>query len=81
MTWEPQTERLYSPKGDLISISIKRTADGEREQIHPPLQREWKDLTTAEIKTLWNATKKPTEFAELLLAKVKEKNNRDMPGV
>lgn len=58
-----------------------RMPDGEREQTHPPSQREWKDLTTAEIKALWNATKKPSEFAELLLAKVKEKNNRDMPGV
>ena len=34
----------------------------------------WQSLTTAEIKTLWNLTKKPSEFAEMLLAKVKEKN-------
>lgn len=37
--------------------------------------REWKDLTTAETKALWNATKKPSEFAALLIAKFKEKNN------
>ena len=36
--------------------------------------REWQGLTTAEIKALWNATKKPTEFAEMLQAKLKEKN-------
>ena len=35
---------------------------------------EWKELSTAEIKALWNVTKKPSEFASLLLAKVKEKN-------
>jgi hypothetical protein len=37
--WEPQISRCYSPTGDLISITIKRTPDGEREQIHP-LKRE-----------------------------------------
>jgi hypothetical protein len=37
--WEPQIEHRYSPNGDLISITIKRTPDGEREQIHP-LKRE-----------------------------------------
>ena len=39
-----------------------------------PPQREWRGLTTAETKALWNATKKPTEFAEMLQAKLKEKN-------
>jgi hypothetical protein len=34
--WEPKIYRCYSPNGDLISITIKRTPDGEREQIHPP---------------------------------------------
>jgi hypothetical protein len=34
--WEPKIYRCYSPTGDLISITIKRTPDGEREQIHPP---------------------------------------------
>jgi hypothetical protein len=34
--WEPKIYRCYSPNGDLISIIIKRTPDGEREQIHPP---------------------------------------------
>jgi hypothetical protein len=38
------------------------------------LRHEWKDLTTAETKALWNATKKPSEFAKLLTAKLKEKN-------
>jgi hypothetical protein len=35
---------------------------------------EWKDLSTAEIKAIWNLTKKPTEFATMLLAKIKERN-------
>jgi len=35
---------------------------------------EWKDLSTAEVKTIWNLTKKPTEFSAMLLAKIKEKN-------
>ena len=39
-----------------------------------PPQREWKGLTTAERKALWNVTKKPSEFAEMVEAKLKEKN-------
>jgi len=35
---------------------------------------EWKDLSTAEVKTIWNLTKKPSDFSTMLLAKVKEKN-------
>jgi hypothetical protein len=34
----------------------------------------WKDLSTAEIKAIWNLTKKPSEFSTMLLAKIKEKN-------
>jgi hypothetical protein len=40
-------------------------------------QREWRGLTTAETKALWNVTKKSTEFAEMLQAKLKEKNAAD----
>jgi hypothetical protein len=36
--------------------------------------KEWREPTSAEIKALWNATKKPSEFAALLLAKTREKN-------
>jgi hypothetical protein len=36
---------------------------------------EWKDLSTAEVKTIWNLTKKPTEFSAMLLAKIKERND------
>ena len=39
-----------------------------------PPQREWQGLTTAERKALWNVTKKPSEFAEMVEAKLKEKN-------
>lgn len=37
-------------------------------------QREWQGLTTAERKALWNTTKKPSEFAELIEAKLRAKN-------
>jgi hypothetical protein len=43
----------------------------------PELGPQWKGLSTAETKALWNATKKPTEFAEMLQAKLKEKNAAD----
>ena len=36
--------------------------------------KEWRGLSTAESKTLWNLTKKPSEFAALIDAKLKEKN-------
>lgn len=39
-------------------------------------EREWKGLTTAERKALWNVTKKPSEFGEMVEAKLKEKNTR-----
>lgn len=37
-------------------------------------ERQWQGLTTAERKALWNATKKPSEFAEMIEAKLREKN-------
>lgn len=61
--WEPQIERKYSPDGVLLSEKIKHTPDGE-----------WQDLSTAEIKAIWNLTKKPSEFSTMLLAKIKERN-------
>ena len=39
-----------------------------------PAEREWKGLTSAERKTLWNLSTKPMHFAELIEAKLKEKN-------
>ena len=38
------------------------------------IKKVWKNLTTAEVKVLWNATKKPIEFAAMIQAKLKEKN-------
>ena len=38
-------------------------------------EKHWVDLTTAEVKTLWNLTKKPSEFAKMLIDKFKEKNS------
>lgn len=40
-----------------------------------PEPRVWKDLTSAQIKVLWNVTKKPSEFASMLIAKFKEINS------
>lgn len=37
-------------------------------------KKEWSGLTTAERKALWNNTKKATDFAELVEAKLKERN-------
>ncbi len=39
-----------------------------------PPQREWRDPTSAQIKVMWNLTKKPSEFAAMLLAKTREMN-------
>ena len=41
-----------------------------------PPKPAWKGLSTAETKVLWNNTKKPSEFAELIEAKLREKNER-----
>lgn len=39
-----------------------------------PPQREWQGLTSSERKVLWLAANNPTEFGEMLEAKLKEKN-------
>jgi hypothetical protein len=39
-----------------------------------PPQREWKNLTSAEIKVLWMAANNKAEFADLLQSKLREKN-------
>ena len=39
-------------------------------------QRVWKELSTAEVKVLWNLTKKPSEFAAAIQAKLREKNEK-----
>ena len=57
--WQVVPEKLYPTDQPLYTA---------------PPQREWQGLTTAETKALWNATKKPSEFAALLQAKLKEKN-------
>ena len=67
--WEPQVERRYSPDGVLLSEKVKYTPDGEWKYLP-----KWRGLSTAEVNSLWNLTKKPTEFAEMLQAKLKEKN-------
>jgi len=40
------------------------------------IRRDWVGLTTAETKALWSAAeKKPSQFAAMLEAKLKEKND------
>jgi len=68
--------RLAQPEqrtGDCLLAGVC-AAEGHRIQ---KAQREWQGLTTAETKALWNSTKKPSEFAALLQAKLREKNERD----
>lgn len=36
--------------------------------------QKWKDLSTAETKVLWTMTQKPSEYAKVISAKLKEKN-------
>jgi hypothetical protein len=65
--------RLAQPEqrtGDCLLTGVC-AAEGHRIQ---KAQREWQGLTTAEVKVLWNATKKPGEFAAFLEARLKEKN-------
>ncbi len=40
----------------------------------PTQKREWKGLTSGECKIIWLAANNPTEFGEMLEAKLKEKN-------
>lgn len=40
-----------------------------------PPQREWRSLTSAQTKVLWNLTKKPTEYAAMIDAKLRELNH------
>lgn len=39
-------------------------------------EQQWRDLTKAEIKVLWAVSTNYGQFAELLQAKLKEKNER-----
>jgi protein-tyrosine-phosphatase len=57
-------------KEKVLFVCIHNSA---RSQMAEGIARLVSDL--AEIKALWNATKKPTEFATLLMAKIKEKND------
>jgi hypothetical protein len=50
-----------------IAVAVRKNAPARPERV-------WKGLTTAEVKALWNVTKKPSEFADLLQAKLRERN-------
>jgi hypothetical protein len=43
-------------------------------EVNGKMRRPWKGLTSAERKTLWNLSVKPMHFAEMIEAKLKEKN-------
>lgn len=77
----PQPENEFNPDWDAMAVMVEeqqRMAKRieELEAALPQLERQWVELTTAERKALWSATKKPSEFAELIEAKLREKNER-----
>jgi hypothetical protein len=74
--WEPLVEWCYDETGALLHHKIKRTPDGEWEDCDIVKPRVWKGLSTAEVKVLWNLTKKPSEFAAAIEAKLREKNEK-----
>lgn len=59
-------------KADLLMDAIRDVR--QRLEQPDPAPPPWRGLTTAEMKTLWNLTKKPSEFAAMLEAKLKERN-------
>lgn len=61
-----------SGKTDLVMESIR--ALRERLERPEPTQQ-WRGLSSAERKVFWNLTKKPSEYAELVEQKLREKNN------
>jgi hypothetical protein len=76
--YDPMTGRSLSNPGDVTpweQYAFERGYFRALEVVRETSQREWKELTTAETKALWNATKKAGAFAALLSAKLKEKNN------
>lgn len=68
--------------GDLIAS--KQASDAYRtgwdaifstaESAPEPPPKQWTGLSTAEVKVLWNLTKKPSEFAAMIEAKLRQKN-------
>ncbi len=56
------------------TIDVLQTIDARLAQQEQKRPRVLIRPTSAEIKTLWNATRKPREFAEALLSEMEEKN-------
>lgn len=58
-------------------MKCNRCGEANPAEIHTctPKQREWINLTATEIKILRRAANNDREFAELVQAKLKEKNN------
>lgn len=48
--------------------------EGTSESVEVP-KPIWRGLTSAEVKVLWNQTKKPREFASMLESKLRERNH------
>lgn len=68
-----QPEQDYEAKfiNDWNEGKVRRVSDGKR--MVP--QRDWQGLTAGEIKILRRAATNDREFADLISAKLKEKNN------
>jgi hypothetical protein len=70
IAWMSSSRHIYHSKDAAKFDGVDKVAPV---YVHPP-RRDWQALTTAETKALWNATKKPAEFAEMLQVKLREKN-------
>lgn len=69
-SWE---NTMCNPLGDMRTQVQNAWHDG---YASAKAEREWVGLTTAETKALWSAAeKKPSQFAAMLEAKLKEKND------
>jgi hypothetical protein len=60
-------ERLASTNGTIETLRARLSAP-------EPEPAVWKELTTAECKMLWRISEGPRNFAEMLQAKLREKN-------
>jgi hypothetical protein len=72
-------ETIFTPNNaHAIVNAFEQWGADEREKLLAKLQakRDWRGLSTAETKVLWNLTKKPTEYAKAIEAKLRERNEQ-----
>ena len=75
--YDPLTGRSLTHPDDVTpweQYAFERGYQRALQVVREAPQPQWKGLSTAEVKTLWNLTKKPTEFAEMLEVKLRQKN-------